>query len=285
MSPHNARIRVNPVVVFNILDHYVRRNENQESVIGALMGSKTSDGSMEVRNSIPVPHTEGEEHLSIDVEFQRVMKELYQKVDTKNIIVGWYSTSYTENSQSLHDFYAKNIPNPIHMLVDPTLKGGSLNVKTLVSQTLQLGNRTLQPLFREVSFEWKILDAGKMALAMMMQQRMRKEQDEEEDEEMQSVKPWETMQVTMSRLHSNLTKAHNYVTKILNGEVKEDKNIGRALSSAMSQVPMVSPQTFDKVFNDSLQDMLMVIYLSKLTKSQLALNEKLHNTFAPSFLV
>ena len=29
----------------------------------------------------------------------------------------------------------------------------------------------------------------------------------------------------------------------------------------------------------------MVIYLSKLTKSQLALNEKLHNTFAPSFLV
>ena len=44
---------------------------------------------MEVRNSIPVPHTEGEEHLSIDVEFQRVMKELYQKVDTKNIIVGW----------------------------------------------------------------------------------------------------------------------------------------------------------------------------------------------------
>ena len=32
---------------------------------------------------------------------------------------------------------------------------------------------------------------------------------------MQSVKPWETMQVTMSRLHSNLTKAHNYVTKIL----------------------------------------------------------------------
>lgn len=27
---------------------------------------------------------------------------------------------------------ARSIPNPIHMLVDPTLKGGSLNVKTLV---------------------------------------------------------------------------------------------------------------------------------------------------------
>lgn len=54
------------------------------------MGSKAPDGSMEVRNSIPVPHTEGDEHLSIDVEFQRVMKELFQKVDTKNMIIGWY---------------------------------------------------------------------------------------------------------------------------------------------------------------------------------------------------
>jgi len=278
------RIRVNPVVIFNILDHYVRRNENQDSVIGALMGSKAPDGSMEVRNSIPVPHTEGDEHLSIDVEFQRVMKELFQKVDTKNMIIGWYSTSYTENSQSLHDFYAKNIPNPIHMLVDPTLKGGSLNVKTLVSQTMTLGSHTVGPLFREVPFEWKMLDAGKIALAMMMQERAEKENDEEEDEEMQSVKPWETLQVTMARLQSNLCKSHNYVTKILNGEVKEDKNIGRSLSSVISQIPMVSPQTFDKVFNDSLQDMLMVIYLSKLTKSQLALNEKLHNTFTPSFM-
>lgn len=249
------------------------------------MGSKAPDGSMEIRNCIPVPHTEGEEHLSIDVEFMKIMKELFSKVDNKNFMVGWYSTSYTENSHSLHEFYAKNIPNPIHMLVDPTLKGGSLNVKTLVSQTLQLGSESIGGLFREVQFEWKMPDASKIALAMMMQQKMGKEPEEEEDEEMKSVKPWETLQVTMGRLHSNLSKSHAYVTKILNGEVKEDKNIGRALSAVISQVPMVSSQTFEKVFNDSLQDMLMVIYLSKLTKSQLALNEKLYNTFTPSFLV
>eukprot|EP00668_Euglena_longa_P041685 GGOE01054889.1.p1 GENE.GGOE01054889.1~~GGOE01054889.1.p1 ORF type:complete len:283 (-),score=125.88 GGOE01054889.1:298-1146(-) len=279
------RIRVSPVVIFNILDHYARRHENQESVMGALMGSKAPDGSMEIRNSIPVPHTDGEEHVTIDIDFQRSMKDLMLKVDSKNFMIGWYSTIYTENSQNLHEFYARSIPNPIHMLVDPTLKGGSLNVKTLVSQQLQLGDFTVTGLFREVPFEWKILDAGRIALAMMMQQRMGREQEDEEDEEMKAVKPWETLQVTMGRLHSNLGKAHTYVTKILNGEVKEDKNIGRALSAVISQVPMVSPQTFDKVFNDSLQDMLMVIYLSKLTRCQLALNEKLYNTFTPSFLV
>eukprot|EP01010_Urceolus_cornutus_P000720 NODE_1232_length_1018_cov_153.498452_g946_i0.p1 GENE.NODE_1232_length_1018_cov_153.498452_g946_i0~~NODE_1232_length_1018_cov_153.498452_g946_i0.p1 ORF type:complete len:167 (+),score=43.19 NODE_1232_length_1018_cov_153.498452_g946_i0:55-501(+) len=146
------KIRVDPVVCFSILDHYVRRNETQESVIGALMGSKSHDGSMEVRSSIPVPHTEGEEHLSVDVEFQRIMKEMHQKVASKDFIVGWYSSSYTENSQSLHDFYGGSIPNPIHMLIDPTLKGGLLNVKILVSQNLQLGETTLGPFFREVPF-------------------------------------------------------------------------------------------------------------------------------------
>jgi len=35
--------------------------------------------------------------------------------------------------------------------------------------------------------------------------------------------------------------------------VKEDKSIGRALSAVISQAPLVSPQAFDKVFNDSLQ--------------------------------
>lgn len=280
-----SRIKVDPLVPFNILDHYIRRHENQESVIGALMGNMAPDGSMEVRNCIPVPHTEGEDHLSIDVEFQRIMKELFQKVDNKNVIIGWYSTSYTENSQSLHEFYAKNIPNPIHMLVDTSLKGSSLNVKTLISQKLQLGGLAVGAFFREVTFEWKTLDAEKLALAMMMQASASKAEAEDEDDESQGSKPWETLQVNMSRLHANLVRSHNYVTRILQGEVKEDKNIGRALSSVISQIPMVTPQTFDKVFNDSLQDMLMVTYLSKLTKAQLALTEKLHNTLTPNFLV
>jgi translation initiation factor 3 subunit F len=311
------RIRVDPVVVFNILDHYIRRNENQTSVIGALLGSKSPDGSMEIRNCFPVPHTEGSEHLSIDVEFQRVMKELYQKVDSKNLIVGWYSTSYTENSHSLHDFYERNIPNFIHLIVDPSLKGGHLNVKTLISQSLTIGNRTIGPFFKEVAFEWKTLDAELVAFAMMMQHLKKSkvipplsspsltydkpEQDIEEDEETISGpsadnvpsaiagakrniggRTWigdDTLQITMTRLYANLNRAYQYTSNVLQGTVKEDKDIGRALCSVISDVSMISNSVFDKVFNDSLQDMLMVIYLSKLSKAQVLLNEKLHNTF------
>ena len=55
--------KVHPVVLFNILDHYTRRNEGQDRVIGTLLGSVNSDGSVEVKNSFPVPHTESIEQV------------------------------------------------------------------------------------------------------------------------------------------------------------------------------------------------------------------------------
>ena len=38
------------------------------------------------------------------------------------------------------------------------------------------------------------------------------------------------------------------------------------------------PEVFDKMFNDNLQDLLMVMYLSNLTKTQLTIAEKLQES-------
>jgi translation initiation factor 3 subunit F len=48
--------------VFNILDHFVRRGENQARVIGTLLGTiNEEDGTVVISNSYPVPHTETEQ--------------------------------------------------------------------------------------------------------------------------------------------------------------------------------------------------------------------------------
>ena len=52
-------VSVNPVVLFSILDHYLRRQEKQHRVIGTLLGVRSEDGSeVEVRNCFHVPHDE-----------------------------------------------------------------------------------------------------------------------------------------------------------------------------------------------------------------------------------
>ena len=49
---------VHPVVALSVIDHYMRRPEGQERVIGALLGLPGVNGKVEIRNSIPVPHSE-----------------------------------------------------------------------------------------------------------------------------------------------------------------------------------------------------------------------------------
>ena len=55
-------VKVHPVVLFSIIDHYARRNEGQERVIGTLLGT-VRDGEVEIRNCFPVPHNETEEQV------------------------------------------------------------------------------------------------------------------------------------------------------------------------------------------------------------------------------
>ena len=51
--------------------------------------------------------------------------------------------------------------------------------------------------------------------------------------------------------------------------------LGRLLAEAVSTIPRIDAEAFEKMFNSSLQDLLMVVYLGSLTRTQLALAQKL----------
>ena len=55
-------VRVHPVVLFTICDAYIRRSENQERVIGTLLGS-IGDGVVDIKNCYAVPHSESNEQV------------------------------------------------------------------------------------------------------------------------------------------------------------------------------------------------------------------------------
>jgi len=47
--------KLHPVVILSILDQYKRRNEDQERVIGTLLGIRNGS-SVQITNCFPVPH-------------------------------------------------------------------------------------------------------------------------------------------------------------------------------------------------------------------------------------
>ena len=72
-----------------------------------------------------------------------------------------------------------------------------------------------------------------------------------------------------------LTQFNRYVEAVLAGREEPDSSVGRALNDLVQSVPKMDPDQFEMMLNSNLRDLLMVVYLSQLTKTQLQLNEKL----------
>ena len=110
------KCHVRPVVLFSVIDHYSRREDGQDRVIGTLLGTEV-DGVIQVCSCFPVPHTETEEQVAVNTDFHATMLQLHQRVHPKHKVVGWYSTGEEVNDSSMlfHDFYGQetNVGNSL----------------------------------------------------------------------------------------------------------------------------------------------------------------------------
>lgn len=83
-------LTVHPVALFSILDHYLRRQDSQERVIGTLLGTRSENGDLiDVKTAFAVLHSETSEQVAVDMDYHHQMYELCQRVSPKEVIVGW----------------------------------------------------------------------------------------------------------------------------------------------------------------------------------------------------
>ncbi|GMI84896.1 Arabidopsis thaliana eukaryotic translation initiation factor 3 subunit F [Hibiscus trionum] len=266
-STANLSAKVHPLVVFNICDCYVRRPDQAERVIGTLLGSVLSDGTVDIRNSYAVPHTESAEQVALDIEYHHNMLVSHQKVNPKEVIVGWYSTGLgvTGGSALIHDFYSREVPNPVHLTVDTGFRNGEGTIKAYVSVNLALGDRQLAAQFQEIPLDLRMVEAERVGFDILKTTSVDKMPTD-----------LEGMEVTMQRLLALIDDIYKYVDDVVEGRVAADNSIGRFISDTVAALPKLSPPAFDKLVNDSLQDQLLLLYLSSITRTQLGLAEKLN---------
>ncbi|KAG8480076.1 hypothetical protein CXB51_025154 [Gossypium anomalum] len=303
-SPSSVSLsaKVHPLVIFNICDCYVRRPDQAERVIGTLLGSVLPDGTVDIRNSYAVPHTESAEQVALDIEYHHNMLVSHQKVNPKEVIVGWYSTGLgvTGGSALIHDFYSREVSNPIHLTVDTGFRNGEGTVKAFVSVNLALGDRQLAAQFQEIPLDLCMVEAERVGFDILKKTAVDKLPND-----------LEGMEVTMGRLLALIDDVYKYVDDVVEGRVPADNNIGRFIAETVASLPKLSPPAFDKLMNDSLQvsssfkfqciagkvivnglemmfdsnscdscplmqDQLLLLYLSSIARTQLGLAEKLN---------
>eukprot|EP00249_Psilotum_nudum_P006760 c20034_g1_i1 orf=337-1191(-) len=259
--------KLHPTVMFNICDSYIRRNDQAERVIGTLLGSVSADGAVDIRNSYAVPHNESSEQVAVDIEYHRTMFELHQRVNPKEVIIGWYSTSagVSGSDALIQDFYAREATNPVHLTVDTTFQDDEPSIKAYVSTTLLLGERQLAAQFHEIPLDLRMVEAERTGFDVLKKTMVDKLPND-----------LEAMESSLSRLHNMIDTVFRYVDDVVEGRALPDNTIGRYLADTVASIPKIAPDAFDKLFNDSVQDLLLVIYLANLTRMQLSLAEKLN---------
>ena len=131
-------VKVHPVVIFTILDHYRRRNTGSRRVVGTLLGNKVNN-IIEVESCFAVPHTE-DDQISIGGTYNQQMVALKTSVNDLKSLGGmrllWTVRRWVHSAILLDTTAGLGIVNPIHLLVDAQLASNNLSVRRLYAARL-----------------------------------------------------------------------------------------------------------------------------------------------------
>ncbi|TMW96745.1 eukaryotic translation initiation factor 3 subunit F [Solanum lycopersicum] len=268
-SPSSTGIsaKVHPLVIFNICDCFVRRPDQADRIIGTLLGSVLPDGTVDIRNSYAVPHSESQDQVALDIDYHHNMLSSHQKVNPKEVIVGWFSTGFgvTGGSALIHEFFSRETTNPIHLTIDTGFTNGEASVKGFVSVHLSIGDQQLAAQFQEIPLDLRMVEAERIGFDILKTTAVEKLPND-----------LEGMEASMQRLLALIDDIYKYVDDVVEGRVPQDNKIGRFISDTVASLPKLSSQDFDKLVNDGLEDQLLLLYLASLTRTQLSFAEKLN---------
>jgi len=266
----NLVVRVRPVVLLQIADSYERRSQDNHRVIGTLVGSVDKQ-SVEVTNCFCIPHKEYEERVEADIVYAQDMFELNKKVAPHEQLVGWFATGseITSHSALIHDYYARETRDPIHLTLDTTLTSGRITMKAYVFVPLGVPGATSGSMFTPVQVELVASEPEIAGLDLLQKTKFSKVRTVEPVPELTKVAE------AAGRMQTMLDAVLQYVEAVLDGSQEPDNSVGRALHGLVKSVPKMDPDRFEEMLNSNLRDLVMTIFLSQMTKTQLQLNEKL----------
>lgn len=271
---------VQPLVLFSIIEHHNRREADTTRVIGTLLGTKHADGTVDVSDSFPVPHTDNQNQVAVNTDFHETMLDLKLRTNPNLAVVGWYSTSKGELSDSsvlFHELYTTTCDEPLHLLLDLGAPERRMGLKGYISKPIALGETRLGVSFVEVKLSLADTEAGRLALDTLT----RGAAGAADGQRQHAVAEGDAIEATVRKLVGILERISAYIDSVIKGAKAPDPSIVRMLQEAIASAPALPPRSVDQFVDAQTQDMLSIVYLANLTRAQLALAEKLQSV-APS---
>ncbi|CAE6531341.1 unnamed protein product [Rhizoctonia solani] len=267
-------VTLHPVALFSILDHFLRRTESQERVIGTLLGTRT-ETEIEVKSSFAVIHNETDEQVALDMDYHRTMYDLHQKVNPREVIVGWYSTGTDLNTYSalIQNFYSQETApyQAVHVVLDTGVREGvNQGVKAYVSSPVGVHPKPENAVFLPVPCELRLQDAEISGLDLL---------NAAVNATKHTASPASELEVLEQAIESvgvMLDRTLAYVKQVLDGEIQGDPTIGRYLLDTLkASTTSLDKEKVETLFNSQLQDTLTISYLANIVRSEVEVSSRM----------
>jgi translation initiation factor 3 subunit F len=235
--------------IFSILDHSLRRNADQDRVIGTLLGTRTEDGTeVEIRSCFAVGHTETTDQVEVDMEYQKQMLALHLKANPREVLVGWYATSSELNTFSalIQNFYGGQgdgtWPHPAVHLTVSTEPGKDIETRAYISAPVGVTAERAadSAAFIPVPHEIRYGEAEKSGLEAIASAT------ESEDRTATIFTDIEALERAVEEVLGMIDRVSRYVESVIDEEAPASTALGQFLLNTLALAPKVEPADIER---------------------------------------
>jgi len=275
------RVVVHPLVLLSAVDHFNRvGNVSRNSrVIGALLGaSKIIDGKrvLDISNSFAVPFDEDSRDGKVwylDHDYLDTMFGMFRKVNAKERIIGWYHTGpeLHNNDTEINDIFKKYSQRTVLCIIETTTNDWSLPARAyFCTEEVHDDGTPSTKTFNHLNVEIGAEEAEEVGVEHLCRDVFRNTQGTLSQKIGDQIKG-------LKGLGQKLEQIGQYLNDVASGKLPMNYKIIYGLQDIFNLLPDVASQSFNSSLQQVSNDQMLIVYLSSLIKSVVALHNLIDN--------
>jgi len=260
------------------VDHYNRSaSGTNRRVVGALLGEYI-DNKVDVTNCYALPFEEDPKDKKVwfvDHIYSEDMLEMFQKINHKEKIVGWYSSGpkIRPHDIEINEVFRKYCENPVFVIIDVKEDNESLGIPTesytmreevdkdgqLIKTFFKLNTSIEASLPEEIGVEFMLRDIN------------------DTNREGNITKLANDKVMSFKALIKRLNEIKNYLEKVINKKIPTNPQIIYNIQEIFNYLPNFETESVIKAMSIQTNNNYLVLYLSWITKTIVALHKLINN--------
>lgn len=266
---------VHPTVLLSVVDHYNRLAKGtSKRVIGTLIG-EIDDLKLHVTNCFAVPFDEEPRDGKlwfIDENYHDQMFHMFKKVNTKERVVGWYSTGPKIRPTDLlmHEVFRNSCPEPIFVIIDVRMQSLELPLDAYYSVEVPTADKSFRRTFVNIPATVGAEEAEEVGVEHLLR----------------DIKSASTSTLAsrvgdkimgLKSLMTKLKEISAYLGNVIQGKLPPNAAIMYNVQNIMNLLPEMDSEDLIKALATDTNDLSMMMYMGSMMRATLALHNLINN--------